>query len=112
MGDPTNDVSIVSFGIRVLTIDVQVILSKDLGSFVDGITRAVKDSTQHVFGHRQLHARAGKFDMGGFDIDTGCTLKDLDDSLFALYFEYLSATSGTIRESELNDFIIRRKLHR
>lgn len=43
-------------------------------------------------------------------IDTGSTFKDLNDSLFSTDFEDLSSSHSSVRQGELNDFIVRRKL--
>lgn len=63
------------------SVDVEVVLGKDLGTFVYGFTGSVENSSKHVFGHSQFHAATRKFDMGGIDVDAGRAFKDLDDCL-------------------------------
>jgi len=46
------------------TVDVEVIFGEHLWALVNGATRTVKDSTQHVFGHAELETVAGEFDFG------------------------------------------------
>lgn len=48
--------------------------------------------------------------MGRFDVYTGCTFEYLYDGFLPLYFEDLPAASSTIREGELDDFVVRWEL--
>lgn len=45
-------------------VNIEIFFRQDLGSFVDGTSGAIKDTTQHVFRHTKLQALAGKFDFG------------------------------------------------
>ncbi len=93
------------------TVDIQIILSKDLGAIVDRVAGTVENSTQHVLSNRELHAAASELDVRGLDIDAGCSLEDLHDGLLSLDFEDLSSTRCAIRKCQLDNFIVRRKLY-
>ena len=54
----------------ILTVNVNIVFSKDLGTVVDGVTRAVEDTPQHVLRHRQLHAAASELDVRRLHVDT------------------------------------------
>ena len=95
---------------RGLTVDVDVLFSKDLGSLVDGVTRSVEDSTLHIFRNGELHAASRELDVGSLDIDTGGSFKDLDDSFPSGNFENLSTSSGAVRKGELDDLVVGREL--
>lgn len=82
------------------TVDVEVLLSEDLGSFVDRVTGSVEDATEHVFRNGELHRRAGELDVRRVDVDAGGTLEDLDDGLATGNLEDLSTANGTVREGE------------
>lgn len=92
------------------TIDVQVIFCEYFGTLIDRIPRAVKYTAQHVLRNRQLHATAREFDPRCFDIYARCPLKNLDDGLLALDLKHLSATLRSIRQCQMNNFIVGRKL--
>ena len=88
------------------TIDVQIILSKNLRTLVNGVPRAVEYPSQHVFCDGQLHARARELDVGRFDVDAGRALEDLDDRFFALHFEHLPAALRPVRQRQLHDLVV------
>lgn len=46
------------------TVDVEVVLSKHLGAFVNGLSRSIKDTTQHVLGNTKLQAVSCELDFG------------------------------------------------
>lgn len=46
------------------TVDVEVVLSKHLGALVDGLSRSIENSTQHVLGDTKLQAMSGELDFG------------------------------------------------
>ena len=71
-------------GIR-RTVDVKVVLSKNLRSIIDRIARAVENTTQHVLRHRQLHATSSELDVRRLDIYSGRAFEYLDDSLLSLH---------------------------
>lgn len=48
--------------------------------------------------------------MGSLDVDARGTLKDLNDSFLSGDFEDLTATFGSIGESQLYDFVVRWEL--
>jgi hypothetical protein len=52
------------------TVDVEVVFSKNLGALVDGLSRTVENTTQHVLGHTKLQAVAGELDFGLYMSDT------------------------------------------
>jgi hypothetical protein len=60
-----------------LTVDVQVILGKDLRSLVDGVTWTVEDSPKHVLRDGELHRWTWELDVGGFDVDSRRPLEHL-----------------------------------
>jgi hypothetical protein len=95
---------------RRLTVDVEVVLGKDLGSLVDGITRSVEDSTLHVLRNGQLHGRSRELDVGRLDVDTRRALEDLDDGLLALDLEDLTSSLGAVGQSKGDDLVIRGEL--
>lgn len=92
------------------TVDVEVVLSKDLGSLVDGVTRSVEDSALHVLRDGQLHGRSRELDVGRLDVDARRALEDLDDGLLALDLEDLTSSLGAIGQSESDDLVVRREL--
>lgn len=47
-------------GVDRTAVDVKVFFRKHLGALVDGTTRTVKDTAQHVFGHTKLQALSGE----------------------------------------------------
>ena len=51
-------------GVDGRAVDVQVLLRQDLRALVDGTTRTIEDTTQHVLGHTELQAVAGELDFG------------------------------------------------
>lgn len=46
------------------TVDVEVVLSKNLGALVDGLPRTIENTAQHVFGDTKLQAVSCEFDFG------------------------------------------------
>ena len=76
----------------IRTVDIQIILRKYFRTVVNGISRTVEYPSQHVLGHRQLHATSSELDMRRLDINTRCTLKDLHDGFLALDLENLATT--------------------
>ena len=36
------------------TVDVEIIFGEDLGPLIDGPTRSIEDTPQHVLGHAEL----------------------------------------------------------
>lgn len=97
-------------GICRLTIDVKVVLCKDLGPLVDRCTRSIEDSAKHVFGHGQLHAGTGEFDVRIPHIDTTGPFKHLYDSLLPRHFEDLTTTSRSIGQGQRDNLVERREL--
>jgi hypothetical protein len=51
-------------GVDRRTVDVEVVLSKNLGALVNGATRTVENTTQHVLAHSELQVVAGELDFG------------------------------------------------
>ena len=92
------------------TVDVKVVLGKDLWAIVNGLTRTVEDTPEHVLRDREFHAATGELNMGSLNIDTGRALEDLHDRLLPLYFKDLTATLRAIGEGKLYNLIVRGKL--
>jgi hypothetical protein len=46
------------------TVDVEVVLSEHLGTLVDGLSRSIEDTAQHVLGDTKLQAVASELDFG------------------------------------------------
>src|ERR1700733_12867997 len=90
----------------VLTIDIQILLSKDLWSLINGIPTPIEDPPEHILTNRQLHTRPGELDMGPRDVDPGRALKDLHDGLPPTHFEHLSASDGPVGEGEGHDLVV------
>jgi len=42
------------------SVDVKVVFSEHLRALVDGLSRTIEDTTQHVLGHTKLQAVPGK----------------------------------------------------
>jgi hypothetical protein len=84
------------------TIDVEILLRKDLGSLVDGVTTAVEDSAEHVLGDGELHAAACELDMGCLDVDARRALKNLHDGLATRDLEDLPTADCSIGKRELD----------
>lgn len=57
-------------GVDRLTVDVEVVLSQNLGALVDGATRTVEDTAKHVLGHTELERVAAELDFGLLHIST------------------------------------------
>ena len=51
-------------GVDRRTVNVEVVLGKDLGALVNGATRTVEDTTQHVLAHSELQVVASELDFG------------------------------------------------
>lgn len=51
-------------GVDRAAVDVKIILSEDLGSLVDGFSRTIEDTAQHVLGHTKLQAVSSELDFG------------------------------------------------
>jgi hypothetical protein len=46
------------------TVDVEVILSKHLGALVDGLSRSIEDTAQHILRDTKLQAVPSELDFG------------------------------------------------
>jgi hypothetical protein len=57
-------------GVDRLTVDVEVVLSQNLGALVDSTTGAVEDTTKHVLRHTELERVATELDFGLLHIST------------------------------------------
>jgi hypothetical protein len=57
-------VSYTRVGVDGATVDVKVVLSEHLGTLVDGLSRSIEDTAQHVLGDTKLQAVAGELDFG------------------------------------------------
>lgn len=55
------------------TVDVEVVLGKNLGALVDGAAGTVKDAAKHVLGDTELQALAGELNLGLLSLSAfGC----------------------------------------
>ena len=68
------------------TIDIKIILRKDLRSLIDWVAAAVEYPSEHVFSDGQLHAAASELDMRRLHVHTRCALEDLHNRLLSLHF--------------------------
>lgn len=51
-------------GIDRAAVDVEIVFSQHLGTFINSSARAIEHSSQHVFGDTNLQAVAGELDFG------------------------------------------------
>lgn len=51
-------------GVDWAAVDVEVVLSQDLGALVDSSSRTIEDTTKHVLRHTKLQALTGELDFG------------------------------------------------
>lgn len=66
------------------TVDVEVVLSKHLGTLVDGLSRSIEDTTQHVLGDTQLQAVS-------CELNFGLLLSDMSSSNLAFVCTFLTS---------------------
>lgn len=69
---------------NTLTVDIQVVISKDLGTLIDRLAGTVENTTQHVFRDGDLESVAGEGNVGSLGIDTRSTFKDLYVCMYVL----------------------------
>ena len=60
-----------------LTLNVEVLLGKDLGTLVDSLSGAVKNTTQHVLADRNLEGVPAKLHSSSLGINSRGALEDL-----------------------------------
>lgn len=51
-------------GVDGVSVDVEVVLSQDLGALVDGTARSIENTAKHVLGHTDLQTLASELDFG------------------------------------------------
>ena len=110
-------------GVDGTAVDVEVVLGQDLGALVDGTSRTIENSTQHVLGNGNLQVLSCELHGRLSHVHSSCTLKDLhtksvggcccqipfffrtnlDDGSAASHFEDLSGALGAIGKSQVDD---------
>ena len=88
------------------TLNVQVVLSKDLGALVDGLSRSVEDTAEHVLGDGNLEGVTGELDTGLEGVNTRGSLEDLNDGPPSRHLQHLTGTLGAVREGEVHDLSV------
>ena len=78
-------------------LDVQVFFWKDWGfCLVFWATRAVKGTTEHIFGNWHTHDIPGELDASAGVVDIIGTFEDLDNTTFPLDFKDLTLALLTV----------------
>mmetsp|Transcript_38540 Transcript_38540/g.97013 ORF Transcript_38540/g.97013 Transcript_38540/m.97013 type:complete len:354 (-) Transcript_38540:194-1255(-) len=94
-----------------LSHNIEVVSSKNRRALIDWDTTAVEYTTEHILRNRNAHHITSELDTSVPSIDTGSALKHLNDSFVTSDFEYLTTTSGTITQSEIDNIGILGLLH-
>ena len=88
------------------TVDVHSGLRQDLRSVVYGPSQPVKNASQHIFGHAQLHAPSKKPHLAVGQVDPGGALEKLYQNIASVYFEHLASSGLAAHQLDLSQFII------
>jgi len=87
-----------------LYLDIQEVLSHDVGALVDGLPRPVEDSSEHVFGHRRAEDVAGELAGRLLGVDAGSSLEDLNNGLRSGHLKNLSSPVAAVGQLQVDDF--------
>ena len=79
-------------------------------SLIDRSTGTIKDSSKHILRNSNLQVLAGELNTGLFDIDTGSTFENLDNSLRSSDFQNLPLSDGAVWQSQVDNLVVTGKL--
>lgn len=98
-------------GIDGLSLNIEELLCKHRGTFIDGHTRTVECPPKHLLGDGHLEHLSSELTVCVEVIDTTCTFKDLDNSSFPGDFEHLAFPYRTITQADIDNLGIPREFH-
>mmetsp|Transcript_33858 Transcript_33858/g.95284 ORF Transcript_33858/g.95284 Transcript_33858/m.95284 type:complete len:225 (-) Transcript_33858:82-756(-) len=91
--------------------NIQIILCKDSRSTINGSSGPVEHTPKHILRYGNVHNVTGKLNAGVTRINTGGSLKNLDDGTSTCHLEDLSAPPRPITQSNVDNLRVLWLLH-
>ena len=88
------------------TVDVHAGIRQNRRAVVNGIAKAVKDTSQHILRYAQLHAPSQETNLAVGQVDTCGALKQLYQCITSVDLQYLAPAGFPACKLDLSQFIV------
>ena len=87
-------------------VDIDSLVRNDFRTTVDWTAHAGEDTTEHVFGYRQLQSVTEETNLAVAQVDTCGVFEQLNNSVAAVYFQNLAAADLAAWQFDLTQLIV------
>ena len=103
-----NELRRIGTGGRVdgCTVDVETFFRNDVRAAVDGLSKSVKYTAEHVLGDSEFHLASCEADPGIGEVDTGGALEQLDNGVVAVYLEDFAAAYLAVFKFDFTELVV------
>ncbi|MPN29482.1 hypothetical protein SDC9_176935 [bioreactor metagenome] len=98
-------------GVHRQAVDITVFCRQNLGTAVDGMAHAVENTAEHIARNSQLQGMPQEANLGFSQIDAGGGLKELNNSVVAVYFKHLAAADAAVGKLDLAQLVVGDTFH-